>query len=131
MKRESKKILVVDDQEDWRITIQGLLEDDGFEVEVASSVAEAEEKLQKSFFDLAVLDMRLDETEEDNRDGLNILAKIIKEKYPNTKAIILTGYADNDSTRAMEPGDDERPLVYLHMEKTETDSLIDNIKNII
>ena len=114
------KILVVDDMEDWRVTIQGILEDAHYEVVVASSVSEAFQKLEQNDFSLAMLDMRLDETDEDNRDGLHILATNIKDKYPHIKTIILTGYADQESVRAMEPDDGGKSLVAIHMEKTET-----------
>ena len=43
-------------------------------------------------FHVAVLDVRLDESDEDNIDGL-LLMEDIRRKWPTTAVIILTGYA--------------------------------------
>jgi len=126
-----QKILVVDDIEDWRDTVKGMLEDANYEVEVAASSKEALEKLKQYSFDLAILDMRLDETDEENREGLNVLAREIKNRYSSIKTVILTGYADQDSTRAMEPEEDDTPLVSLHLEKTETENLVSEVKKLL
>jgi CheY-like chemotaxis protein len=131
MSDNSQKILVVDDIEDWRVTIKGMLEDADYEVEVAASSEEALDKLERHIFDLAILDMRLDETDEDNREGLRIIAKVIKDKYSNTKTIILTGYADQDSVQAMQPAVDGIPLISLHLEKTETENLVGEVKRLL
>ena len=87
------KILVVDDLPDWRITLSGLLMDQGYDVQTASSIDNALEILEKEYFHVAVLDVRLDETDEDNRDGIQLMHEI-KKRRPTTAIIILTGYAD-------------------------------------
>ena len=84
MTKQNCRILVVDDVIDWQNTIKGLLEDEGYAVETAGSFSTARQKLQNMFFDLAILDMRLDETDISNIDGLDKLARLIKAEYPST-----------------------------------------------
>ena len=132
MSCDTRKILVVDDIEDWRETLRGMLEDANYEVFVATSVVNATEVLRQHAFDLAIVDMRLDEADEENRDGLKVLARMIKNDYPQMRTIILTGYADQDSLdEAMEPDNDGTALVSLHLEKTETDQLILEVEKLL
>ena len=132
MTKQNCRILVVDDVIDWQNTIKGLLEDEGYAVETAGSVSEARQKLQNTFFDLAVLDMRLDETDISNIDGLDKLASLIKAEYPSTKTIIVTGYATEETLKqAMRPNDQGEQLVAFFMEKTETEELIKTIEEVL
>jgi len=70
------RILVVDDLPDWRETLGGLLVDAGYDILVACSYASALRLLAANHFDLAVLDIRLDETDDGNTDGLDLAAEI-------------------------------------------------------
>ena len=86
-------ILVVDDLPDPRATIHGLLEDAGYVVHSVSNKEEALRVLDSEHFQVAVLDVRLDEWDEDNRDGLYLMHEI-NNIDPMVAIIILTGYAD-------------------------------------
>jgi CheY-like chemotaxis protein len=100
------RVLVVDDLPDWRITLSGLLEDKGFYVKSASTLSEALHYLEEEHFHVAVLDVRLDETNEDNRDGLWLMHRI-KKRAPSTAVIVLTGYSDVDMViEALQPAKD-------------------------
>ncbi len=59
-------ILIVDDLPDWRATLSGILFDEGYQVRRTGSREEALQMLETERFHLAVLDVRLDETDEDN-----------------------------------------------------------------
>ena len=72
MENSSSKLLVVDDIKDWQITLSGVLRDIGYIVATAGSMAEAIKLLENNKYDLALLDLRLDETDEDNVDGLKL-----------------------------------------------------------
>lgn len=118
------RILVVDDLPDWRTTLRGLLLDAGYEVRVAESSEQALELLGSEQFDLAVLDMRLDETDEDNVEGLD-LAEQIKHRWPAIQSIIITGYETPPTlTRAMRPDDRGDTLVANFVPKTQTEDLV-------
>ena len=87
------RVLVVDDLPDLRQTIAGLLEDDGWEVRAAASIEEVEVLVREEHFDVAILDVRLDEQDIENRDGLFRMHALNKNS-PSTAIIILTGHAD-------------------------------------
>ncbi len=56
---DKKKILVVDDEENIRILFKLGLEEEGYEVNTASSGEEALEILKKEAFDLVTLDIKM------------------------------------------------------------------------
>jgi len=125
------KILVVDDLPDWRATLGGLLEDAGYDVQVAESSIAALTLLKTDHFDLAVLDMRLDETDESNIEGLDLAAEI-KEHWPAIKVIIITAYSTTDTTRrAMEPDAQGRRLVANYIPKTQTEELVNIVQEVL
>jgi DNA-binding NtrC family response regulator len=95
MGRRAIKILLVDDLSDWRKTISGVLEDEGFSVRAVSSTNEALHYLDNEIFDLALIDMRLEDTNEENIEGLR-LSEYIKNHHPATKTIIISGYGTNE-----------------------------------
>lgn len=68
----SPSVLIVDDVQDWREMLAGLISEVYPRVTVASvaSADQAREQLESRQFDLAVIDIRLDELDEDNVDGL-------------------------------------------------------------
>lgn len=83
-----KKILIVDDEVNIGLLLSKFLTRNSFEVATATSGAAALDFLTKEQFDLVLCDYRLDDT-----DGKEILIKI-KESYPTTGVIIITGYSD-------------------------------------
>ncbi len=83
-----KKILIVDDEVNIGLLLSKFLTRNNFEVETATSGNSAFELLSKQSFDLVLCDYRLEDT-----DGKDILIKI-KENYPKTGVIIITGYSD-------------------------------------
>ena len=118
------RILVVDDLPDWRATLSGLLKDEGYSVQVAASSSQALELLETDPFDLAVLDIRLDETDEGNTEGLD-LATEIKKHWPEVRIIIITGYGTPEILkRAIEPDAQGQKLAMNYIPKTETEDLV-------
>ncbi len=83
-----QKILVIDDDRDMCLLLKRFLSKHGFEVEEANTAKKATEMLDITEYDLVLCDFRLD-----NTDGKTMLVKI-KEKYPQTPVIIITGYSD-------------------------------------
>ena len=84
-------VLVVDDEEGVLITMQAILEMEGYQVATAQKGAAAIDLLRRQTFDLVLTDLRLDDA-----DGLSILAET-RRTSPDTVAIMLTGYASLDS----------------------------------
>jgi CheY-like chemotaxis protein len=125
------RILVVDDLSDWRKTLGGLLEDAGYKVQVAGSSAAALALLRSGHFDLALLDMRLDESDEDNREGLS-LADEIRQRWPAVKVVIITGYGTPDTMRrTREPDARGQRLAEEYIPKTQTEDLVQVVQRVL
>jgi CheY-like chemotaxis protein len=125
------KVLIVDDVEDWQLTLRGMLKKLGCEVVLAGSLGQAHEALSDNKFDLALLDMRLDESDESNIDGLD-LAEEIQTQFPDTKIIIATGYSTQQALqRAWEPARGRPRLVADFIPKAEIDSVLAKVKTIL
>ena len=80
------KILVVDDDENIRNTLKTILEDEGYNVDLAATGNAAVEKTMKTAYNIALLDIRLPDME-----GVELL-KLIKDTVPRTRKIMVTGY---------------------------------------
>jgi DNA-binding NtrC family response regulator len=82
------RILVVDDEEALRMVLSSELEGEGYKVASAADGREAINILTSTEFDLVLLDIKMP-----NVDGFEVL-KFSKERWPNTKIVMLTGFAD-------------------------------------
>ena len=85
---EKNSILVVDDEDALRTVLSSELESEGYVVATAGDGDEAITVLQGKSFDLVLLDIKMPRV-----DGFEVL-RFIKERYPATKVIMLTGFAD-------------------------------------
>lgn len=83
-----KKLLIIDDEINTANLLSRFLTRNGFEVMTAATGSAATELLKNNEFTLVLCDFRLEDT-----DGREILKKI-KQQYPNTGVIIITGYSD-------------------------------------
>lgn len=83
-----KKILIVDDEINIGLLLSKFLTRNSFDVTSATSGTSAMEYLAKDHYDLVLCDYRLEDT-----DGKEMLVKI-KDNYPKTGVIIITGYSD-------------------------------------
>jgi DNA-binding NtrC family response regulator len=93
------KILIVEDFADWRELLQGLLQREGHQVEAVATLQKAREYLDRTAeLDLAILDIRLVETDEANEDGLRLLAEIHAHRA-NTQVIMITGHGTMETQR--------------------------------
>lgn len=81
-------ILIVDDQEDIRTLIGGILTDEGFTTRMAADSTSALAAVDEKQPDLVILDIWL---ETGDMDGLHILKKIAK-KYPLVPVIMISGH---------------------------------------
>lgn len=83
LKKEKKKILIVDDDTDYLFQLRIAVEDMGFEVITADTMKEAENIIEKTKPDLAILDLMMEQ-----QDTGFILCHKIKNKYPDVPVII-------------------------------------------
>lgn len=82
-----KTILVVDDEEDIRDSLKGILKDEGFAVELATNGSEALDRVETAMPDLILLDIWMEGTEQ----GLDVLAGL-KKKYPVLPVVMISGH---------------------------------------
>lgn len=91
---EKKSILVVDDDRSILTSFRQILESEGYKVDTAETGREAMRKAKASYFDLALLDIRLPDI-----DGTELLKTITEEvdltypTMPKMAKIIVTGHA--------------------------------------
>jgi len=95
----TRRILIVDDEPNVRLTYRAALETEGFSVREAASGATALGVLSEDVIDLAILDMRMPEM-----DGLDLLEQMRKADL-QTPVVIITAYGDvPHAVRAMKLG---------------------------
>jgi two-component system response regulator RegA len=82
-----KRLLFVDDEDSIRLTLPLVLQQRGFDVKVASSVAEALAKIHSQEFDVLLSDLNIGE----EGDGFAVV-RAIREVNSRCVTIILTGY---------------------------------------
>ena len=87
MNRKDFRILVLDDEPDWRRANEKTLARAGFAVRTASTGAEALKMLAAEKFQMAVLDINLPDC-----DGAELAGKV-RRLSPATVVIMLTGFA--------------------------------------
>ena len=88
------RILVVDDEDNVRITTAAILENDGYFVDIAASGDEAISLLTISDYDLVLTDLHME-----GGDGLSVLTQI-RRHSPLTISVVLTGFASVESAIA-------------------------------
>jgi signal transduction histidine kinase/CheY-like chemotaxis protein len=92
-------ILVVDDERNFLNSIQLLLEDNGYAVDLAQTGSDAFRFLQENSYQAVLLDLLLPDIE-----GIE-LAEFLTQHFPDTAVVILTGHASMDSAiRALRYG---------------------------
>jgi DNA-binding NtrC family response regulator len=85
-------ILTVDDEQTITVALDLLLRDHGYDVDAASTAAEAQALLARHWYDLVFLDLRLPDA-----DGIALLEHI-KRIAPDTEVVLMTAHGSLDVT---------------------------------
>jgi two-component system response regulator HydG len=88
---KQKNILLVDDDKSILRILTRILQKQGYNIHTAETGREAEEKINSQSYDLALIDVKLPDT-----DGLDLLQKLHAIR-PYMIKIILTGFASMDN----------------------------------
>jgi DNA-binding response OmpR family regulator len=88
---EKKRILVIDDDEVVRNNLKAILELEGYNVDTAVTGKEAVDKSNASFYNLALIDIRLPDME-----GTQLLTTM-RDTVPRMVKIIVTGYPSQEN----------------------------------
>ncbi len=89
--KQSAFILLVEDNEDFRLILEESLEGSGYHVTSAANAMRAREAMDTGKFDIAVLDVRLPDG-----NGIELLREF-RQGDPDMGIIIMTGYAEVDT----------------------------------
>jgi DNA-binding NtrC family response regulator len=88
-----KHVLVVDDEATILIAFKKLLESPELEVDVAESLEDAQELMNKRSYHAVIADLRLSGIA--GEEGLEII-RYVKERDPETQIILITAYGNQD-----------------------------------
>ncbi len=100
--RHSPTILLVDDEAIARENLSIVFENDGYEVTAVANGLEAVAAMERQPADVVVSDLKMD-----GMDGMELL-KVLRKRWPDTKVIMLTGYATvKTAVDAMRQGADQ------------------------
>ena len=86
MTKNIPRILIVEDDTNIRVPLSTILQQNGYSVDIAKTGQEAIQKSKTSFFNLALLDIRLPDME-----GTRLLTTM-QENLPKMVKIMITGY---------------------------------------
>jgi DNA-binding NtrC family response regulator len=99
MEKQKKSILVIDDDKSILNIFTRILQKQGYSVDTAETGQEALEKLQANSYDLALIDVKLPDT-----NGTDLLARIT-QTHPNMIKIAITGFPSlEDATKVIDRG---------------------------
>ena len=86
----SAEILIIDDNADIRLILDELIKDSGYKTRVAANFNQALAEIDKKLPDVAIIDVKLDKSDNDGIELLNH----IKSKDKDIPVIIISGHAN-------------------------------------
>lgn len=99
------RVLIVDDIPEYVDTIEAYLED-RFNVLKAGSLDEGKRVITDNPIDIAIIDIRLNEDDPENKEGLELL-QWLKEKTSEVAVIVMSAYREFDfAVEALNAGAD-------------------------
>ncbi len=94
------RILIVDDLQTWRDQITRALQRGGFLVDAVSTPAEALKRLETTLYHVLILDIRMDENDLSNIDGIKLLKRLYHQNVTEAiKIIMLSGHGTEQQMR--------------------------------
>lgn len=106
MATQKPKVLVVDDDEDFRLQLVTQLEAAGFDVVAVEGEVRAGEVLAEMTPDLAIVDLMME-----HQDGGFALSYRLKKRTPPVPVIMVTGVTSETGLDFSQAGDDEKSWV--------------------
>jgi DNA-binding NtrC family response regulator len=87
------RLLVVDDEESICFSMSEYFSLQGYKVDTASEIEEAEKLLSSTDYKVVIQDLRL--TMTNNYDGLDMI-KLVKKHNPQARIVVLTAYGSSE-----------------------------------
>ena len=121
MNETSQTILFVDDERNILSSLRRLLRKEGWNLLFAGSALEGLEILKEQPVDLVVSDVLMPVM-----DGVSFL-KVVRDSYPHTVRMILTGYAEKDFVKRALAEECAREMLYKPWDEAELKETIRNV----
>jgi CheY-like chemotaxis protein len=94
------RILVVDDLETWRKQLVEILQNAGYYADAAASVSDSADFLKRHLYHAILLDVRLDQNDPTNNEGIDLLRELNKQGLTKAiKIIIISAFGTKEQTR--------------------------------
>lgn len=94
------RILIVEDEERWREALLDVLAEGGFEADTAATRTEAVAMLASHSYHLMVLDLRMDDQDPSNVEGMDLLRMLGRYGISDApRVIVLSAYATYERMR--------------------------------
>jgi CheY-like chemotaxis protein len=94
------RILVVDDQEEWTEILKHALSAAGFKVDTAHSTKDAVARLEAAPYHLLVLDIRMEDSDETNVQGMDLLRDLHNSQMGAATYVVMhSAYSTPDQMR--------------------------------
>ena len=84
------EILIIDDNSEIRVILDEILTENGYKTRLAANYNQALSEIDKKLPDIAIIDVKLDKSEN---DGIELLTHI-KKKNKDIPVIIISGHAN-------------------------------------
>jgi CheY-like chemotaxis protein len=97
---KQRRVLVVEDRADWNHVLVETLEQASFEVDTATDTTRARQLLDANFYHAMILDIRMDDGDTSNVDGLKLLEELHKRGLTEAiQIVILSAYGNKEQMR--------------------------------
>jgi DNA-binding response OmpR family regulator len=94
------RVLIVEDRVEWRLTLVAALQRANFDAEAAENTERARQLLDTALYHVLILDIRLDEGDTSNIDGLKLLQELDQRGLTDAiQIIMLSSYGTKDQMR--------------------------------
>lgn len=96
-----QRILLVEDLPRWQATLGAPLVEAGYAVDMAGNLSEALTCLDSRLYHVAIVDIRLDDGNPENSDGMIILEQLTERfgESETVATIVISGYPNNEQIR--------------------------------
>ena len=135
---KKKKVLILEDKLDYLKSLANELRSE-FDISLTSSLSDLQ-KISFNEIDIALLDIRLNDSDPSNIEGINIL-EFIKKENPELPVVMMTAYGDIDiAVESMKLGasdfiqknkvniSDIKNIIYNHIEKSKLKKKISELE---
>lgn len=94
------RILIVENEQRWRNALTGVLQKAGFQAEAVETTRQAWECLEEAFYHLAILDIRMEDDDPTDTEGISLLRRLSAEGLTEAMSIImLSAYGTKEQMR--------------------------------